>query len=145
MEDNANFVINRKTWLNWWRELRDKTRFKKGTLVKPRVHSSGSKRKQTNKCCGAKVQVTGHCFSNTESIPNTCNLRLAFTSVWDTFWIGKTMTCDMWPVTCEEHNTITFNKSADVCILALNHDKSGLTFSEFNSHLIRSLHWDANS
>ena len=21
---------------------------------------------------GAKVQVTGHCFTNTESIPNTC-------------------------------------------------------------------------
>ena len=25
--------------------------------------------------------------------------------------------------TNEEHNTITFNKLADVCILALNHDK----------------------
>ena len=42
-----------------------------GILMRPRVHGSRSKRKQTN----------------------------------------------------EEHNTITFNKLADVCILALNHDK----------------------
>ena len=41
---------------------------------------------------GAKVQVTGHCFTNTESIPNTnvktnfrqkfLGLRLAFTLVF---------------------------------------------------------------
>ena len=27
--------------------------------------------------------------------PNFLGLRLAFTSVWDTFCIGKTMTCDL--------------------------------------------------
>ena len=39
---------------------------------------------------GHRSQVTGHCFTNTESIPN-----LAFKGVWDTFCVSKTMTCDL--------------------------------------------------
>ena len=30
------------------------------------------------------------------------DLRLAFKSVWDTFCIGKTRTCDLWPVSCRK-------------------------------------------
>ena len=64
-----------------------------------------------------KTQVTGHCFTNTERLSQTlvkANLRpknfclglirpirLAFTSVWDSFCIGETMTCDLCFVSAE--------------------------------------------
>ena len=42
------------------------------TCVRSHIWSEVNMSSWTQQIGGAKVQVTGHCFTNTESIPNTC-------------------------------------------------------------------------